>query len=101
MAVFDDMEPMEKIRIIDRGIDTREHYESFQDAMTERIGDIRIPPVPGGEPLKIEAAHFLDCVASRQRPRTDAENGIRVLEVIEAIEASVKAGGAAVEVKAR
>lgn len=101
MAVFDDMEPMEKIRIIDRGIDTREHYESFQDAMTERIGDIRIPPVPGGEPLKIEASHFLDCVTERTRPRTDAESGIRVLEVIEAVEASVKAGGAAIEVKAR
>ncbi|HMB70867.1 MAG TPA: Gfo/Idh/MocA family oxidoreductase, partial [bacterium] len=70
MAVFDDMEPMEKIRVIDKGIDTTEHYESFQDAITERLGDIRIPPIERGEPLKIEVAHFLDCVRNRTKPRT-------------------------------
>jgi predicted dehydrogenase len=101
MAVFDDMEPAEKIRIIDKGIDPTEHYESFQDAMTERIGDIRIPPVPFGEPLKVEAVHFLDCVRDRTAPRTDGESGIRVLEVLEAIESSIRAGGAAVEIEER
>jgi predicted dehydrogenase len=100
MAVFDDMEPSEKIRIIDKGIDRREHYESYQDAITERVGDIRIPPVPVGEPLKIEAAHFLDCVTRRTRPRTDARCGIGVLEVLEAIDRSIRSGGASVEVPA-
>ncbi len=98
MAVFDDMEPTEKIRIIDKGIDTTEHYESFHDAISERIGDIRIPPVRPGEPLKFEAQHFLDCVADRRTPRTDAESGIRVLEVLEAIENSIRSGGAAVPI---
>jgi predicted dehydrogenase len=99
MAVFDDVEPSEKIRIIDKGIDTREYYESFQDAITERVGDIRIPPVPSGEPLKIEAAHFLDCVTRRTRPRTDAQSGLGVLEVLEAIDRSIRSGGASVEVR--
>lgn len=98
MAVFDDMEPTEKIRVIDKGIDTTEHYESFQDAITERLGDIRIPPVAFGEPLKIEVAHFLECVTNRTRPRTDAASGIRVLQVLEAIEESIRHGGASVEV---
>ncbi len=101
MAVFDDMEPAEKIRIIDKGIDTTEHYESFQDAMTERIGDIRIPPAPIGEPLKYEGAHFLDCVRDRTTPRTDARSGIRVLELLEAIEISIRSGGAPVEIRER
>jgi len=99
MAVFDDMEPVEKIRIIDKGIDTTEHYESFQDAITERVGDIRIPPVRSGEPLKVEAQHFLDCVRDRKTPRTDARSGIRVLSVLEAMEASMSAGGAIVEIR--
>jgi predicted dehydrogenase len=98
MAVFDDMEPTEKMRIIDKGIDTTEHYASFHDAMLERVGDTRIPPVPAGEPLKMEAAHFLDCVRERKRPRTCARNGIRVLQVIEAAEDSIRNGGAAVPV---
>jgi len=100
MAVFDDMEPSEKIRVIDKGIDTTEHYESFHDAISERIGDIRIPPVrQGGEPLKLEAQHFLQCIQDRKAPRTDAANGIRVLEVLEAIESSIRAEGAAVEIR--
>jgi predicted dehydrogenase len=99
MAVFDDMEPSEKIRIIDKGIDTTEHYESFQDAITERIGDIRIPPVRPGEPLKFEAQHFLECVRTRQRPRTDARSGIRTLSVLEAIETSIRREGAAVSIR--
>jgi predicted dehydrogenase len=99
MAVFDDMEPAEKIRIIDKGIDTREHYESFHDAIIERNGDIRIPPVPLGEPLRLEALHFLECVSERKQPRTSAESAIRVLEIIEAAEASIRHNGAAVEIK--
>jgi predicted dehydrogenase len=96
MAVFDDTEPTEKIRIIDKGIDTTEYYESFHDAISERIGDIRIPPVRHGEPLKFEAQHFLECVRDRTVPRTDARNGIRVLEVLEAVERSIRNRGAAV-----
>lgn len=99
MAVFDDMEPSEKIRIIDKGIDTTEHYESFQDAITERIGDIRIPPVRVGEPLKVEAQHFLECIRTRSRPRTDAASGIRTLSVLEAVEDSIRRRGAAVEIQ--
>ncbi|MDP6461450.1 MAG: Gfo/Idh/MocA family oxidoreductase [Gemmatimonadota bacterium] len=95
MAVFDDMEPSEKVRIIDKGIDTTEYYESFQDAITERVGDVRIPPVPTGEPLKFEALHFLDCVLDRSKPRTDADNGLRVLEVLEGIERSIANDGSA------
>ena len=101
MAVFDDMESAEKIRVIDKGIDPTEHYESFQDAMTERIGDIRIPPVPFGEPLKFEALHFLECVADRRTPRTDGLSGVRVLEVLQAIESSIRAGGATVPIEER
>ena len=99
MAVFDDMEPTEKIRVIDKGIDTREHYESFEDAITERVGDIRIPPVPDGEPLIFEARHFLECVRDRTEPRTSARSGIRVLEVLEAIETSIRNGGAGVDIE--
>jgi predicted dehydrogenase len=101
MAVFDDMEPTEKIRIIDKGIDAQEHPESFHDAIVERIGDIRIPPVPFGEPLYLEALHFLECVSERKQPRTNAESAIRVLEVIEAAETSIRNNGAAVEIKER
>jgi UDP-2-acetamido-3-amino-2,3-dideoxy-glucuronate N-acetyltransferase len=41
-------------------------------------------PVPliEGEPLNLECRHFLDCIASGKRPRTDGAEGLRVLRVL-------------------
>ena len=36
------------------------------------------------EPLKAECLHFLDCVSNRTRPRSDGEEGLRVLKVLDA-----------------
>ena len=38
-------------------------------------------PLDEGEPLKLECQHFLDCIASGGRPRTDGREGLRVLRV--------------------
>ncbi len=37
-----------------------------------------------GEPLRAECAHFLECCATRSQPKTDGEEGVRVLRVLEA-----------------
>ena len=36
------------------------------------------------EPLKLECEHFIDCVRTRAKPRTDGESGLKVLRVLEA-----------------
>jgi len=46
-----------------------------------------------GEPLALECTHFVDCVASGRRPRSDAEEGIRVLAVLDACQRSLIGGG--------
>ncbi|HOJ13625.1 MAG TPA: Gfo/Idh/MocA family oxidoreductase [Deltaproteobacteria bacterium] len=45
------------------------------------------------EPLKAECRHFLECIASRRTPVTDAEEGIAVLRVLKAGQESLNAGG--------
>lgn len=45
------------------------------------------------EPLKIECQHFLECVSSRETPKTDGREGLRVLEVLEACQKSLENGG--------
>jgi len=50
------------------------------------------------EPLKEECRHFLACVAYRERPLTDAEEGLRVLRVLDACQRSLHQKGAAVEI---
>jgi predicted dehydrogenase len=97
MAVFDDMEATEKVRIYDRGVE-RPDYVSYGDALTLRFGDVLIPTVAPGEPLKIECQHFVDRLHDRARPRSDGESGVAVVRVLWAAAESLRRGGIPVSV---
>lgn len=93
MAVFDDMEPREKLRLYDKGVDRPPDYGSFGESLQIREGDIFIPRLPNTEPLAAELGHFLK-VARREIPaRSDAADGVRVVRVLEAATESLKRHG--------
>jgi predicted dehydrogenase len=96
MAVFDDMQAAEKIRLYDKGVYTREVYETYGEYLSIRTGDILIPQVKSTEPLVEECRHFLHCIEKRERPLTDGVEGMRVLRILEAAQKSLEAGGAPV-----
>jgi predicted dehydrogenase len=93
MVVFDDVHPTEKLRVFDKGFDRPPGYESYGDFLTIRDGDIHIPRLPGVEPLRVELAHFVDCVRGRSAPRTDAEHGLRIVRILASAEASLRMDG--------
>jgi predicted dehydrogenase len=93
MAVFDDMDASEKIRIYDKGVDRAGQVVSYGDALTVRSGDILIPKVSLQEPLRIECQHFVECVRDRKRPATDGVGGLQVVKVLDAAQRSLDAGG--------
>lgn len=97
MAVFDDMEGAEKIRIYDKGVDYSPGVKSYDEAMSLRVGDILIPRVSMKEPLRIECEHFIECVEHGRRPLTDAEEGLAVVKLLEGAEMSMRLSGALVE----
>ncbi len=99
MVVFDDMESAEKIRIYDKGVDTYRDYENYGEYLSLRHGDVLIPKLNLVEPLRAECGHFLQCVEERATPRSDGEDGLRVLKVLDAAQKSMKIGGAPVEIK--
>jgi predicted dehydrogenase len=96
MATFDDMEASEKIRIYDKGVSVKGSVVGFDQSLSIRSGDILIPKTPGGEPLRIECLHFLECIEKGKTPRTDGRDGLRVVRVLDAATRSLKAGGAPV-----
>jgi predicted dehydrogenase len=98
MVVFDDMEASEKIRIYDKGVDRAGQVVPYSDALTVRSGDILIPRISLQEPLRIECQHFVDCVRDRKNPLTDGADGLRVVRVLAAAQASLDAGGSPVPV---
>ncbi len=95
MVTFDDMEATEKIRMYDKGAAIKHDITtSYADIISLRFGDIVIPKVPGGEPLALECTHFTDCVLDGKPMRSDGIDGLRVVQVLEAGQKSLKSNGA-------
>jgi predicted dehydrogenase len=93
MAVFDDVESAEKIRIYDKAAESA-NYASYGDSITLRFGDITIPHIDMAEPLKLECQHFIDCISTGKTPRSDGRDGLRVVRVLEAAQRSLERNGA-------
>jgi len=95
MAVFDDVNKSEMLKIyereIDKGlIDSTPEYSDHLAIVS--IGDIHIPRVALSEPLNNQVRHFIECVTSGRKPLTDGRSGLRVLRILEAAERSIRAG---------
>jgi predicted dehydrogenase len=100
MAVLDDMQATEKLRIYDKGVDFVPSYGDYGESLSIRVGDIYIPKIDMVEPLKVECQHFLDCIERGAKPLTDGECGLQVLKVLEAAEQSLGEHSRAISVGA-
>jgi predicted dehydrogenase len=100
MLVYDDTEPQEKIKIYDKGVEAPTYYDTFGEfPFSYRYGDIYSPRIEDHEPLRQEAAHFLDCIKNNQSPRSDGYSGLRVVSILEAATDSLRNQGKAVQIK--
>lgn len=99
MVVFDDMAPQEKVKIYDKGVDRSIDYNSYGEYLSLRNGDIFIPDIPMTEPLKLECAHFIDCIEQGRTPVSDGRNGLLVTQVLDAGQRSLRSGGIPVEME--
>lgn len=92
MLVFDDVEPFEKLKIYEWTIDPS-HGPSTSN-FAPRYGPIYAPYIPSKEPLKAECEEFIRCIRTRGRPRSDVEEGLEVLKVLECAQRSLDSGKA-------
>jgi predicted dehydrogenase len=100
MAVYDDIQSLEKIRIYNNGVDTLPYTDSFGEfPYSYRYGDIYCPRLQEVEPLKAEARSFIDSILFNTPPKTDGYNGLGVVEVIEAADWSLRNGGGQVPLR--
>lgn len=97
MVVFDDMQASEPIRIYNKGAVCPEQGEGMA-RVTVRHGDVLIPHLATGEPLATECQHFVDAVLNNRPARSDGRDGLRVVRVLEAVSASLRAQGEPVKV---
>ena len=94
MLVYDDVSSLEKIRIYDKGVTKQPHYDTFGEfQLSYRFGDIFIPKLDDAEPLKVATQHFVDCIRDGAKPRSSGEDGLKVVQVIEAANESLRNSG--------
>lgn len=97
MVEFDDVHPVEKLRIYDKGYDRPPSFTEYAEYLSIRNGDIHIPTVPAAEPLEVECRHFLECIENGRPPLTDGDSALRVVRVLAAAQRSLASDGAPVE----
>lgn len=89
MAVFDDTQPWpDKLLLYPHEIKWQNHVPVTAMAEAERVNSI-----PENEPLRVECEHFVHCIATGQNPRTDGEEGLRVLRILNASQRSLDENG--------
>ena len=93
MAVYDDGQPAEKVKIYDHGVAALSADELRR---SYRSGDIHSPRVAITEALQLEVRHFIECVRDGTTPRSDGAAGVRVVRVLEAGMRSLRSNGARV-----
>lgn len=94
MVVYDDVEPVEKVRVYDKGVVVPTDSGSFGDfQLSYRYGDISIPYIPLTEPLKAECSHFVECVLDHRCPKSNGHVGLKVVKVLETAQKSLSNGG--------
>jgi len=97
MIVYDDVAPLEKIRIFDVRVERPPHYDTFAEFhYAYHYGDVYAPYIKQEEPLKNECQHFLDCIRENKSPLSNGTQGLEMVRILEASSLSLKQQGGAV-----
>jgi predicted dehydrogenase len=112
MLVWNDLEPSEKVKVYDKGVQVTNIHDESRQRLKElveakafevgagqavhdllvsyRSGDMWAPRVDQTEALQLETRYFLDCVASGEKPINDGRAGLRVVRMLEAADESLE-----------
>jgi predicted dehydrogenase len=93
MLVWNDLNPDEKIRVYDRGIELKSQENLYDLLVGYRSGDMWAPRVEQTEALRLEAQYFIDCIHNEKVPFNDGHAGYRVVRILDAAAKSIKKRG--------
>jgi predicted dehydrogenase len=96
MVVYEDTSA-EQVRIFDRGVESFPDHQTFGEfQLSYRSGDILTPRIPADEPLRLEVQDFVEAIRDGREPKSNAQLGYDVVQMIEAAEASLEYNSAPV-----
>jgi len=99
MIVYDDNEPLEKLKIYDKCVEVPPHYDTYAEFhFSYHYGDMYAPYLKQVEPLKVECQQFIDSASIGIRSDSCGEEGLKVVQILEAATQSLKNGGREVKI---
>jgi predicted dehydrogenase len=94
MIVYNDLDPSEKVRIYDKGIEfAKSVEETYRLRVGYRSGDMLAPQLDPSEALLVAATHANECITRGTTPTTSGHVGYRVVKLLEAADESVRSQG--------
>ena len=83
MVIWDDLNPDEKLKIYNSGIELHSQDQRGILVPGYRVGDIHSPRLPSQEPLADAVEHFRRVIVGQEAPLADARLGLRVVDLLE------------------
>lgn len=97
MIVFNDIEPLEKLRIYDVRVERPPYYDDLcKFQCSYHYGDCYIPRIDQCEPLVTMSKHFINCIINQQVPKSCGMKGHEIVRILEASDRSLAQCGASI-----
>jgi predicted dehydrogenase len=97
MLVWNDLESDEKIKIYDKGVSVTNKESVYDLLVSYRSGDMWAPKIEQTEALAVEVEYLMNCILNDETPLNDGKAGLRVVQLLEAADRSLKHYGKLVE----
>src|SRR2546426_8942692 len=89
MVIYDHLDSDNQLKIFDKGVEILEDHDRYKDLVQYRKGDLLVPKVDQTEALENACRHFIHCIQTGEKPITDGEAGLRVVELLVEAERSI------------
>ncbi len=99
MIVYDDMEPSEKVKVYNKGVDVQSEEMVHRLLVQYRLGDMYAPQLDQSEALMLMCSDFIDSIISDKVPESDGVAGFNVVRILDAGQRSLKNGGTLVKIE--
>ena len=93
MLVWNDLDPDEKIKVYDKGVDVKTKNGMYELLVSYRSGDMWAPKVEQSEALKLLVENYIECIKNGETPVSDGLAGLRVVRMLQSADKSLKKKG--------
>jgi predicted dehydrogenase len=91
MLVYDDLDPATKVKIYDMRVNPP--GTPHESRISYHYGDMWAPYISPHEPLRIETAHFIECILTGKTPMTCGVHGLELVCILTAASESMRNNG--------